>query len=72
MSCGHSHFVKVFDQLIGLQIVVKAVQQEDFRARLAKLGADPIAETPEYFHKMLLEEIARWAKVVKASGAKAE
>jgi tripartite-type tricarboxylate transporter receptor subunit TctC len=53
-------------------VIVKAVQQEDFRARLAQLGADPIAETPEYFRKMLAEEIERWGKVVKASKAKPE
>ena len=52
--------------------IVKAVQKEDFRARLAQLGADPIAETPEYFRKMLIEEIERWSKVVKASKAKPE
>jgi tripartite-type tricarboxylate transporter receptor subunit TctC len=49
-------------------VIVKAVQREDFRSRLAKMGADPIAETPEYFRKMLLEEIERWGKVVRASG----
>jgi tripartite-type tricarboxylate transporter receptor subunit TctC len=53
-------------------VIVKAVQKEDFRARLAQLGADPIAETPEYFRKMLAEEIERWGKVVKASNAKPE
>lgn len=53
-------------------VIVKAVQKEDFRARLAQLGADPIAETPEYFRKMLAEEIERWSKVVKASKAKPE
>jgi len=53
-------------------VIVQAVQKEDFRARLAQLGADPIAETPEYFGKMLAEEIERWAKVVKASKAKPE
>ena len=52
--------------------IVKAVQKEDFRSRLAQLGADPIAETPEYFRKMLLDEIERWSKVVKASKAKPE
>ena len=51
-------------------VIVKAVQREDFRTRLAQMGADPIAETPEYFRKMLLEEIERWSKVVKASGIK--
>ncbi len=52
--------------------IVKAVQRPAFRERLAATGADPIAETPEYFRRMLGEEIARWAKVVKLSGAKAE
>lgn len=51
-------------------VIVKAVQREDFRSRLAQMGADPIAETPEYFRKMLLEEIERWGKVIRASGIK--
>ena len=53
-------------------VIVKAVRKEEFRARLAQMGADPIAETPEYFRKMLLQEIERWSKVVKASKAKPE
>ncbi|MEO7726516.1 MAG: tripartite tricarboxylate transporter substrate binding protein [Burkholderiales bacterium] len=53
-------------------VVVKAVKKEDFRARLAQTGADPIAETPEYFRRLLSDEITRWAKVVKASKAKPE
>jgi len=53
-------------------VVVKAVQSEDFRAKLSKLGADPIAESPEYFQKMLLDEIDRWGKVVKAAKLKVE
>ncbi|MDP2242205.1 MAG: tripartite tricarboxylate transporter substrate binding protein [Burkholderiales bacterium] len=51
-------------------VIVKAVQKEEFRSKLAQMGADPIAENPEYFRKMLNEEIERWAKVVKASGIK--
>jgi tripartite-type tricarboxylate transporter receptor subunit TctC len=53
-------------------VIVKAVQKEDFRARLAQTGADPIAESPEYFRKMLHEEIERWSRVVRASKAKPE
>jgi len=53
-------------------VIVKAIQKEDFRARIAQTGADTIAETPEYFRRMLKEEIERWAKVVKASKAKPE
>lgn len=51
-------------------VIVKAVQREDFHNKLAQMGADPIAESPEYFRKMLGEEIERWSKVVKASGIK--
>lgn len=50
-------------------VIVKAVENPDFRARLEQLGADTIAESPEYFRKMLQEEIDRWRKVVEASGA---
>ncbi len=53
-------------------VIVKAVRKEDFRKRLAQTGADPMTETPEYFQKMLLAEIERWSKVVKASKAKPE
>jgi tripartite-type tricarboxylate transporter receptor subunit TctC len=53
-------------------VVVKAVQKDDFRARLAQLGADPLAEPPEFFRKMLAVEIERWGKVVRASKARPE
>lgn len=53
-------------------VIVKAIQKDDFRARIAQTGADTITETPEFFRKMLIEEIERWAIVVKASKAKAE
>ncbi len=53
-------------------VVVKAVKKDDFHARLAQLGADPVTETPEYFRKFLLEEIERWSKVVKAAKLKVE
>lgn len=53
-------------------VVVKAVQKDDFRSRLAQTGADPIAETPEYFRRLLRDEIERWGKVVRASKAKPE
>ncbi|MGH8616460.1 MAG: tripartite tricarboxylate transporter substrate binding protein [Burkholderiales bacterium] len=53
-------------------VAVKAVQRPDFRDRLAQLGADPVAESPEFFVKHLNAEIVRWAKVVRESKAKPE
>ncbi len=53
-------------------VAVKAVQKPEFRERLAQMGADPVAETPEYFAKYLNAEIVRWAKVVRESKAKPE
>lgn len=52
------------------KVAVNAVKREDFRNRILQMGSDPIAESPEYFRKMLAEEIARWGKVVRASGIK--
>ena len=48
------------------------VKNPDFSKRLAQLGADPVAESPEFFAKFLLAKIERWAPVVKASGARAD
>jgi len=41
-------------------------------ARIAELGATVLIGSPADFGKMLAEETDKWAKVVKAAGAKAE
>lgn len=43
----------------------------DVKERLATLGADPAPMAAEPFGRFVREEIARWAKVVKVSGATA-
>ena len=48
------------------------VRSNDVQKQLAQLGADPINESPQFFARFLQEEIERWQKVVKASGAKPE
>ena len=49
-----------------------AVKSPEVNKRLAQLGADPVIENPQFFANYLRQEIDRWAKVVKASGAKPE
>ncbi|MDB5862427.1 MAG: hypothetical protein JWO70_233 [Betaproteobacteria bacterium] len=42
----------------------------DVKERLAQLGAEPAKLTPEEFGRYVKGEVARWAKVVKESGAR--
>jgi tripartite-type tricarboxylate transporter receptor subunit TctC len=48
----------------------RALQSEDMKKVYENLGADPISVTPEAFGEMMAKDIARYAPVVKASGAK--
>jgi tripartite-type tricarboxylate transporter receptor subunit TctC len=52
--------------------VVKIFQMPDVRNRLISLAADPVTTTPAEFGTYIKSEIAKWARVVKDSGAKAE
>jgi tripartite-type tricarboxylate transporter receptor subunit TctC len=46
------------------------MEGEDVKARLSGLGAEIQTTTPEEFARIVRTEIARWAPIVKASGAK--
>jgi tripartite-type tricarboxylate transporter receptor subunit TctC len=48
----------------------KALQAPDLQKKLSDQGADVAGSTPEQFAKLVRDEIARWGKVVKESGAK--
>jgi tripartite-type tricarboxylate transporter receptor subunit TctC len=50
--------------------VARALNIPEIRSKLVQLGADPVASTPEQFAAYLRAETAKWATVVKASGAK--
>ena len=51
---------------------VKAMRAPDLRERLASQGAEAVSNTPEQFSAYVKEELAKWTRVVKASGLKAE
>ena len=51
---------------------LKVMAMPDVKERLAKLGLEPNPGSPEALASLIQEETAKWAKVVKASGAKIE
>ena len=48
----------------------RGINAAELKERLAALGAEPSTKSPEAFSQYVRDEIAKWAKVVKASGAK--
>jgi tripartite-type tricarboxylate transporter receptor subunit TctC len=52
--------------------IQRATHDTEVRKRMLEQGAAPVGNTPEEFGKLLREEVARWAEVVKVSGARAE
>jgi tripartite-type tricarboxylate transporter receptor subunit TctC len=52
--------------------VAKAVRQPDVQKQLASQGATTIGNTPEQFAAYIKSESAKWAKVLAASGVKAD
>jgi tripartite-type tricarboxylate transporter receptor subunit TctC len=49
--------------------IAAILDAQDMKERLDKLGAEPASLSPDEFAKFVREEVALWAKVVKASGA---
>jgi tripartite-type tricarboxylate transporter receptor subunit TctC len=50
--------------------IVKILALPDIKERLATLGYDPVASTPEEFATRIRGEIAMWAKVIRAANIK--
>ena len=48
----------------------KALRAPDLLKKLSDQGADVQGSTPEQFGKLIQDDVARWGKLVKASGAK--
>jgi tripartite-type tricarboxylate transporter receptor subunit TctC len=52
--------------------ITKVLATPEFREQLTAAGADPAPNTPDEFAAYIKSEIAKWAKVIKLSGAKLE
>ena len=52
--------------------LVRIIALPEVREGFAKVGADPITNTPEQFSAYVKSELAKWARVVKASGTRLE
>jgi len=52
--------------------IVKDLKLPDVLERITALGFEPVGNTPEEFGVFLKAELAKWAKVAKEIGAKAE
>ena len=49
---------------------VKVLNRPDVRERIVADGSEPAGTTPEEFRLFMLADLAKWAKLVKESGAK--
>jgi len=52
--------------------LIKVLNEPVTNKRLVALGSTPVGSDPETFRRFLLADVAKWADVVKKSGAKAE
>jgi len=51
---------------------MKILQSEEIKKRFAEVGAEPVGNTPQQFADFMAAETVKWAKVVKASGARVD
>ena len=54
------------------QTAVKVVLAAEFKERLLTMGSDAVGSTPEEWGRFIESEMVKWAKIVQATGMKAE
>lgn len=68
-----AHAATSYDQVTRLQLAVAALlRSPELRDRLASQGADPVGDTPDEFRTYLRDEIEKWARVARQTGARRE
>jgi tripartite-type tricarboxylate transporter receptor subunit TctC len=53
-------------------LIAAQMKSAELKERFLNDGADPIGSTPEEFTALIRTELARWAQVIKISGAKVD
>ena len=51
---------------------LQVLNTSDMKSRIAGLGATPIGNTPEQFRAQIRDDLAKWARIIKQSGATAD
>ena len=49
--------------------LIKALRSEEVQARFSGLGLVPVSNTPKEFQRFIATESARWAEIIRVSGA---
>jgi tripartite-type tricarboxylate transporter receptor subunit TctC len=52
--------------------IVRVIQMPDTQARFASQGLDPAASTPGEFAALIKSDLARWEKIIRQAGIRAE
>ena len=52
--------------------IVKAVAQPDLREKYIGMGSDPTTNSPQEFHALIKESVAKFQRIVKSAGIKPE
>jgi tripartite-type tricarboxylate transporter receptor subunit TctC len=52
--------------------IVTMLRDPAMRETLTRAGADPLPTSPDEFRKIIVQDIGKWAKVVKAAGVKVQ
>mgnify|MGYP001600391287 CR=1 FL=1 len=50
--------------------LIRILNLPEVRERIVADGSEPVGSSPENFRQFMLADLAKWAKVVKESGAK--
>ena len=53
------------------RVIVRILQAPDLKTRILNQGVDIVASSPAEFEKFIIAEVAKWSRVVKAAGVRA-